>query len=393
MQIHTEQQIEAADGAPELSAFLEKSLKYPYLHPDAWIAVDGIRHGPKSGPEGGWALHHLRRIEAGMRGESLAAESMEELVAKFGEDVVREATGGKAVTYDPDAVEGAKAGDDTRVDAIVGRSLSKKEKSMLEKPDRELTKAEKKKLRRAQEKLDRQREREAETAPSSSNKKRKREAIEDWADASSQVNGGAEGKESEEAIIARLEDQWQDKREYELEQEPIEGDHGDLGGAPVSYQNIPPPVVVEHDADGEVIVPPKKKAKVESEKDKEARRLAKKARRAEERKAKTNREAQPGVDIPIIKREDGREEIPKMKRESTASTEKKLGKKDKKKQKGIKKEEGTSAVAEPAPQGDSHGYLDTKPAVQTGPGLPDPVPSGQPQSEGHKKKNKIKIER
>ena len=97
----------------QLSAFLSQTRSKAHLHPDALLSSTGIQFSANSGPTGGLALHHLQRIEAGLRGENLVQETQEELEAVFGEEM---------------RAAGTLRGDDRRVDATIER-VSKRSKS------------------------------------------------------------------------------------------------------------------------------------------------------------------------------------------------------------------------------------------------------------------------
>jgi hypothetical protein len=97
----------------QLSAFLSQARSKAHLHPDALLSSTGIQFSANSGPTGGLALHHLQRIEAGLRGENLVQETQEELEAVFGEEM---------------RAAGTLRGDDRRVDATIER-VSKRSKS------------------------------------------------------------------------------------------------------------------------------------------------------------------------------------------------------------------------------------------------------------------------
>nr|OQO19021.1 hypothetical protein B0A51_15250 [Rachicladosporium sp. CCFEE 5018] len=87
-----------------LSTFLAQTPTSPHLHPDALLTASGIAFSPNSGPTGGLALHHLKRIAAGLRGENLAQESKQDLEALFGAEL--------------------SVGDDTRVDGVIEAARS-----------------------------------------------------------------------------------------------------------------------------------------------------------------------------------------------------------------------------------------------------------------------------
>ncbi|EME39247.1 hypothetical protein DOTSEDRAFT_56691 [Dothistroma septosporum NZE10] len=252
--------LQPADAAKSLAAYLEKSRKCAHLHPDAWLDPTGIRFGPKSGPNGGWAIHHLRRIEAGLRGESLAVESRDDLAAQLGEEVLKE--------QDPYAtrVEEASAGDDSRVDSIIEGTQHKNE-------DEKSRKKREKKERTRREMAERE-GRASTSAGGESNNKRKRDI------ADSHVESGAPGTGANTPFadsMAAHSETWQTQQEYEQDQDVLEGEIGERS-APAVKQGGVPPTVVQHDKQGDVVVP--KRALTAGEK--AARKAAKRARRAEE---------------------------------------------------------------------------------------------------------------
>ena len=107
------QTLDPAAAQAELAAFLSQTRTKAHLHPDALLSSTGIQFSANSGPTGGLALHHLQRIEAGLRGENLVQETQEELEAVFGEEM---------------RAAGTLRGDDRRVDATIER-VSKRSKS------------------------------------------------------------------------------------------------------------------------------------------------------------------------------------------------------------------------------------------------------------------------
>lgn len=223
---HLTQTLNPSTAQGQLKIFLEKTSTHPHLHPDSLLSTTGITYSAHSGPSGGLAIHHLRRIEAGLRGENLVADTEEEL---------------RRITGDDDEGEG----DDEDLDRSIARS---------------------------EEKL---------------SKKRKRtEEIQDWAEeTSSQADGAVvpPGREIESFAHTPLHQvdyegngEWQDQREYELGQRIVEGEVGEREGAPAERQNVALPKVAkeEENAGGK---------KELSRKEKEARKKAKKARRMDER--------------------------------------------------------------------------------------------------------------
>lgn len=185
----------ASAAQAQLAAFLTKTETSPFLHPDALLSPHGISYAAQSGPTGGLAIHHLRRIAAGLRGENLVAETAEEL-AQFGAAA--------------DEAE-LPAGDDSRVNALIA-------------------------------------------AGDDVRRKKNSDEISQWAEASTGT---------------RFDEEGMDLDEYQLEQQPLEGEVGEIEGAPVVQQNgLPPKIVHEDDASKRPL----------TEKDKAARRQAKKAR-------------------------------------------------------------------------------------------------------------------
>ena len=206
-------QISPSEAQKSIANFLKKTSSKPHLHPDSFLSNTGIRFAVGTGPKGGIALHHLRRIDAGLRGEVLEKETPEQLEALFGPPV----------------------GDDVRLDGQISRSEEK--------------------LRKA--------------------KKRKREEIEDWVDSSSQVEedevndvvkGYTYHHHEIESFAATpvhrpgyggMEEEGQDPYEYDLQQrvwtkDPQRGEGGAVGS--LVRQDGVVPEIVEHDEDGNVVL-------------------------------------------------------------------------------------------------------------------------------------------
>lgn len=274
---HTSTPLDPKLASAPLASYLEKSLTRPYLHPDAWLSLEGVRHGPKSGPQGSWALHHLRRIEAGMRGESLAVESTEELVERFGEEIVGEAMGRRGSERKEEKVSVNGKGEENV-------EQNTPAKARISKPEHLMTKAEKKKARRAAEKAEIARARERGEAVPTFGKKRKR---------GSEVAGSESTPPTTSHRAADINDPSQytsAQRHAESQKEEV-ADVGDRDPAGVDREDaVKAPVVVEHDEQGDVVVPSKKRKGEAGEQDKEARRAAKKARKAEEKNRKSSKE-------------------------------------------------------------------------------------------------------
>ncbi|EME80041.1 uncharacterized protein MYCFIDRAFT_216077 [Pseudocercospora fijiensis CIRAD86] len=268
MRVHKTKRISTKQAQPIIAAYIERSKKKPSLHPDAWLATDGIRFGPKGGPSGGWAIHHLKRIEAGMRGESLMPESKDELVARFGEE--------EAATHSTSA---AVPSDDTRLDETIEQT-----NGAIDKAARKAAK----KARRLEERKD------------GGNRKRQKKNHEIDAWASDSAAAGASDHEQPSGYITPYQDSLvayeerrdpaeldegpdaQPREEYEQQQEIVEGEVGKRAGAPVSKHNGKLPPIMRHRKDAEVEVP----QKARTEEEKAARKAAKKAKRTEDRSAK-----------------------------------------------------------------------------------------------------------
>lgn len=108
--------VTASDVQTQLSTFLARTLTEPHLHPDSLLSTSGITFSAHSGPEGGLALHHLRRIEAGLRGENLVKETEEELTEQFS-------------AGDTEAERARlQAGDDARLDEMIERDRRKRKR-------------------------------------------------------------------------------------------------------------------------------------------------------------------------------------------------------------------------------------------------------------------------
>ncbi|KAM0722023.1 hypothetical protein Q7P37_002949 [Cladosporium fusiforme] len=99
--------LDPAAAQTQLAAFLAQTRTKAHLHPDALLSSTGIQFSAHSGPNGGLALHHLARIDAGLRGENLVQETQEELEAVFGEEM---------------RAAGTLRGDDGKVDAAIEKA-------------------------------------------------------------------------------------------------------------------------------------------------------------------------------------------------------------------------------------------------------------------------------
>ena len=90
--LHSSTQVPPSRALSLLSAYLEATATDPSLHPNALLTENGPIT-PSSGSSTGLVLHTLKRVEAGLRGEHLAADLKFD---KFGGDGVPELMPGKA---------------------------------------------------------------------------------------------------------------------------------------------------------------------------------------------------------------------------------------------------------------------------------------------------------
>lgn len=187
---HPVRSIAPSDAQEVLSAYLSKCESNPHLHPDSTLSRTGVSFSATSGPTGGLAIHHLRRIEAGLRGENLGIESEEELLGKFG-DVLPE-------------------GNDERLDEVIAYGLNGRKKSRREGRDES--------------------------------------EIEQWSD---QVVQHQEIESFANTPMYRPMHEeeetngWQDQEVYEQEQGILEGEMGEREGAPSVKQNGNVPEIME----------------------------------------------------------------------------------------------------------------------------------------------------
>ncbi|MCJ1455571.1 hypothetical protein MMC28_005926 [Mycoblastus sanguinarius] len=70
---HSSRRIPQSEALSLLSAYLEAAATDPSLHPNALLTENGPV-APSSGSNTGLVLHNLKRVEAGLKGEHLAAD-------------------------------------------------------------------------------------------------------------------------------------------------------------------------------------------------------------------------------------------------------------------------------------------------------------------------------
>ena len=248
---HLRQILPAEAAQPALADYISRSQTNAYLHPDSYLTNAGIIFSLETGPNGGIALHHLKRIEAGLRGEDLAQESREELERLF--------PGSQSRRYH------------YAFDDLLHRTARKERRDGGEKGRR----------------------------------KRKHREIADWADHTSEqvMYAGIYPEiesfvntpipvhlhdEEEERLNQREQDGWMDKEEFDLQQEVLTAaDAIGNEGAPVSKQNGVYPGVIQHDSEGNAINGTEENGKQElTREEKRARKEGKKARKEERKREK-----------------------------------------------------------------------------------------------------------
>ncbi|KAK4995400.1 hypothetical protein LTR66_004769 [Elasticomyces elasticus] len=230
LRIHSTQSISPNTALEHISAYLAASKDQAHLHPDAFLTPDHAIYSASSGAQGGLVLHNLRRIEAGLRGERLAAEPEESF----------------------------EAGDDGRLSATIDGHGSK-----------------------------------------IASRKRK---VDEW-DSGVEDNDGVTTLDPSAKQIAKDDNTdeqngWQSLESFQHEQQPLEGEVGERS-SDMATNGLPtrPPALVEHDNKGRVTGlngdvntpgPVHKGKKI----DKEARKRAKKDRKAIERREREMQKAQ-----------------------------------------------------------------------------------------------------
>ncbi len=219
---HLTRALSASDVAEKLADYITRSREHPYLHPDSYLSSAGVSFSVTSGPKGGLALHHLGRIEAGLRGESLKLASKEDLRAQFGVE---------------DEDEELQSSDDRALDHAIGNTMRKK---------------------------------------------RKQKEVQEWV-AQSESEGYGDGVPREVESFANTPMhtpfEWQDQQEYELQQTMLEGELGERDGAPVVKQNGIEPGLLLHDSDGNL----RRGTRVKVERDDEGRKIEKEKRSKSEK--------------------------------------------------------------------------------------------------------------
>ncbi|KAK3647102.1 hypothetical protein LTR56_008270 [Elasticomyces elasticus] len=164
----------------QLASFLSLTASAPYLHPDAQLSTSGITFAAQSGPKGGIALHHLRRIEAGLRGERLGLETAAELEEEYGVEA------------------GKPESDDRHLDSLIAGTAAGSSGGGLLKGVL------------------------------------KRKRTTDWAE-STPMNAG-------EGVFQEPLNDYEDKEDYELSQRNAVGEVGDRGSHVVAQNGAPPEV-------------------------------------------------------------------------------------------------------------------------------------------------------
>lgn len=219
-----------------LQSFLTATEKHPYLHPDSLIQPGGVNFASSgNGPSGGLIIHHLRRIAAGLNGESLIPEP---------DDIF---------TLYP----GARASDDTRLDAEIRREMLPGKRKPMNELDEFGT-------------------------PKKSALKKPRAKVED-------ASLDSEGEVLHSARNGS--DPWdgeEDLEEFRLKQKPIEGDIGepDPSRERQTGATRPPAVMAHQDVENMDTGEVEKMNTGLSQAEKELRKAEKKKRQKEEKRAK-----------------------------------------------------------------------------------------------------------
>jgi len=213
-----------------LQSFLTATEKYPHLHPDSLIQPGGVNFASSgNGPTGGLILHHLRRIAAGLNGESLIPEP---------DDIF---------TLYPET----RHSDDTRLDAEIRRELLPRKRKPMNELDEFGT-------------------------PRKSAMKKPKIKIED-------ANLDSEGEVLQSAHNGSNFDPWggqEDPEQFRLKQEPLVGDIGepDPSHGRETGATQPPTVMAHQDVEKMETGP--------SQAEKEVRKMEKKKRLKEEKRAR-----------------------------------------------------------------------------------------------------------
>ncbi|GAB7340619.1 hypothetical protein MBLNU457_7024t1 [Dothideomycetes sp. NU457] len=221
-----------------LQTFLTATEKYPYLHPDSLIQPGGVKFASSgNGPTGGLILHHLRRIAAGLNGESLIPEP---------DDIF---------TLYPEA----RTSDDTRLDAEIRREMLPRKRKPMNELDEFGT-------------------------PKKSALKKAKVNIED-------ANVDSEGEVLHSARNDADFDPFEgeeDPDQFRLKQEPLEGDVGEVDPSHGRQTGAtqPPAVMAHQDVENMDTQDVEKMNTSLSQADKELRKAEKKKRQKEEKRAK-----------------------------------------------------------------------------------------------------------
>jgi hypothetical protein len=169
-------------------------------------------------------MHYLKRVEAGLRGEHLPVETLEELKARFGDD----------------AVDGLlPKSNDKRVDETIRRK----------------------------------------EASGALKRKRSTDEVLAWAENSSQPGLVPTSPTADAG-------DWQPKEQWEQEQEEWIGEVGDREGASATNQNGSVPPIVKHDRNGNVHVPKANKTDDDKAAKKAAKKLKNKEEKKQREQAR-----------------------------------------------------------------------------------------------------------
>ncbi|MCJ1386728.1 hypothetical protein MMC17_009854 [Xylographa soralifera] len=73
--LHSSRQVAPSEALSLLSSYLVAATEQPYLQPNV-LLTEGGPVSATSGPNTGLTLHHLQRVQAGLRGEHLSVEPL-----------------------------------------------------------------------------------------------------------------------------------------------------------------------------------------------------------------------------------------------------------------------------------------------------------------------------
>jgi hypothetical protein len=237
-------------------------------------------------------MHYLKRVEAGLRGEHLPVETLEELKARFGDDAVDRLL---------------PKSDDTRLDETIRRKEA------------------------------------------SGALKRKRSAgeVQAWAENSSQPDLSPTSPSAGAS-------EWQPKDPWEQDQEEWVGEVGNRQGASATNQKGSVPPIVQHDRNGNVHVPKANKTDGDKAAKKAAKKLKNKEEKKQREEARRAAAASTGgedaatslskVETTTVGQDEPMDDVTAVDKEAEKDAVKKRKKLEKQKKKAMKKQQTNGIV-------------------------------------------------